>query len=148
MQLGKDECGNLNFFSYNESWCHEGMIDYIISAEQPFNMMETHEYSETIQILIIPQFKGMSENIVKRGIMKKFQTKRENFKKYFDNFEEKICLTYDIWTYLMHRGFLCVTAHYIDSEWMLNKRIISFKTINTPHSGKNITTLINDEIID
>ena len=31
---------------------------------------------------------------------------------------------------------------------MLNKRIISFKTINTSHSGKNITTLINDEIID
>ena len=48
----------------------------------------------------------------------------------------------------MHRGFLCITAHYIDSEWMLNKRIISFKTINTAHSGKNIATLINDEIID
>ena len=31
---------------------------------------------------------------------------------------------------------------------MLNKRIISFKTINTPHSGKNIATLINYEIID
>ena len=31
---------------------------------------------------------------------------------------------------------------------MLNKKIISFKTINTPHNGKNITTLINDEIID
>ena len=31
---------------------------------------------------------------------------------------------------------------------MLNKRIISFKTINTPHSGKNRATLINDEIID
>ena len=48
----------------------------------------------------------------------------------------------------MHKGFLCITAHYINSEWMLNKRIISFKTINTPHSGKNIATLINDEIID
>ena len=31
---------------------------------------------------------------------------------------------------------------------MLNKRIISFKTINTPHNGKSIATLINDEIID
>ena len=124
------------------------MIDYIIRAEQPFNMMETHEYSETIQTLINPQFKGWSENTVKRGIMKKFQTERENFKKYFANFEEKICLTYDIWTSLMHRGFLCITDHYIDSEWMLNKRIISFKTINTPYSGKNIATLINDEIID
>ena len=48
----------------------------------------------------------------------------------------------------MHRDFLCITAYYIDSEWMLNKRIISFKTINTPHSGGNIATLINDEIID
>ena len=47
----------------------------------------------------------------------------------------------------MHRGFLCIIVHYIDSEWMLNKRIISFKTINTPHNGKNIATLINDEII-
>ena len=47
----------------------------------------------------------------------------------------------------MHRCFLCITAHYVDSEWILNKRRISFKTINTPHNGKNITTLIIDEII-
>ena len=31
---------------------------------------------------------------------------------------------------------------------MLNKKIISFKTMNTPHNGKNIAILINDEIID
>ena len=91
--------------SYDKSLCREGMIDYIIRVEQPFNMMETHEYSETIQALINPQFKGWSGNTVKRGIMKKFQTKRENFKKYFVNFEGKICLTSDIWTSLMHRGF-------------------------------------------
>ena len=43
--------------------------------------------------------------------------------------------------------FLCIIAYYIDSEWILNKRIILFKTINIPHNGKNIATLINDEII-
>ena len=57
------------------------MIDYIIRAEQPFNMMETHEYSKTIQTLINPQFKGWSENTVKRSFMKKFQIERENLKK-------------------------------------------------------------------
>ena len=31
---------------------------------------------------------------------------------------------------------------------MLNKKIISFKTINTPQNGKNRATLINYEIID
>ena len=55
------------------------MIDYIIRVEQPFNMMETHEYSETIQTLINPQFKGWSENTVKRGIMKKISNKKRKF---------------------------------------------------------------------
>ena len=45
MQLSKDECENLKKFYYDESSCCELMIDYIIRAEQPFNMMETHEYS-------------------------------------------------------------------------------------------------------
>ena len=107
---------NLKKNSYDESSCREGMIDYIIRAEQPFNMMETHEYSETIQTLINPQFQGWSGNTVKRCIIKKFQIERENFKKYFANFEGKNCLTSYIWISLMHRGFLCITAYYIDSE--------------------------------
>ena len=111
MQLRKDECGNLKKNSYNESLCCERMIDYIIRAKQPFNMMETQEYSEVIQTLINLQFKGWSGNTVKRCIMKKFQTERENFKKYFTNFEGKICLTSNIWTSLMHRGFLYIIVH-------------------------------------
>ena len=72
------------------------MIDYIIRAEQHFNMMGTDDYSKTIQTLINHQFKGWSENTVKIYIMKKFQTERENLKQYFANFEGQICLTYDI----------------------------------------------------
>ena len=79
--------------------------------------------------------------------MKRYHTQRENLKTFF-LFEGKVCLTYDIWTSLTHTGFLCITTHYIDSEWKLNKRIISFKTTSSPHSSKNIATLINDEIID
>ena len=62
MQLRKDECENLNKFSYDEFSCREIIIDYIIRAEQSFNMIETHEYFETIQTLINPQFKCWSEN--------------------------------------------------------------------------------------
>ena len=86
MQLGKDECGNLKTCSYDESACRKRMVDYIIRAEQPFNMMETDDYSETIQTLINLQFKGWSENTVKRYIMKKFQTERENLKQYICKF--------------------------------------------------------------
>ena len=62
------------------------MIDYIIRAEQSFNMMETHENLETIQTLINPQFKGWSGNIVKKGIMKKISNIKRKFKKIFCKF--------------------------------------------------------------
>ena len=54
MQLGKDESGNLKTFSYDESYCREEMIGYIIRAEQPFNFIETHDYMGTMQRAINP----------------------------------------------------------------------------------------------
>ena len=54
MQLGKDENGNLKTFSYDESYCREEMIGYIIRAKQPFNFMETHDYTGTMQRAVNP----------------------------------------------------------------------------------------------
>ena len=78
MQLGKDESGNLKTFSYNESYCHEEMIGYIIRAEQPFNFMETHDFTGIMQRAINPQFQGCFGNTVKRILIKNFETQKEN----------------------------------------------------------------------
>ena len=78
MQLSKDQSGNLKVFSYDESTYHEEMVDYIINAEQPFNMMETHDFSGTMQRNLNLQFRGWSGNIVKQDIMKRYHTQREN----------------------------------------------------------------------
>ena len=49
MQLGKNESRNLKKISYDESNCREELIDYIIRAEQLFNMMKTHDFVGTTQ---------------------------------------------------------------------------------------------------
>ena len=87
-------------------------------------MMETRDFSGTIQRVINPQFRGWFGNIVKIDIMKKFHTQKKNFKNYFSNVEGKFCLTFNIWTSLTHVGFLCITVHSIDNEWKLSKRIV------------------------
>jgi hypothetical protein len=39
----------------------------------------------------------------------------------------KISITYDIWTAGKHGlSYSCVTAHYIDHNWILQKKIIKF----------------------
>ena len=83
MQLGKDESGNLKTFSYDESYCHEEMIGYIIRVEQPFNFMESHDYTGTMQWVVNPQFQGCSENTIKKSLIKNFETQKENLKFFF-----------------------------------------------------------------
>ena len=54
------------------------MIDYIIRAEQPFNFMETHDFTGTMQRTVNPQFQGCFGNKVKRSLIKNFETQKEN----------------------------------------------------------------------
>ena len=38
----------------------------------------------------------------------------------------RVSLTTDVWTSIQNLGYMCITAHYIDAKWSLQKRIIKF----------------------
>ena len=46
-------------------------------------------------------------------------------------------LTTDLWTSVQNISYMVITAHFIDSDWCLNMRIISFSAIED-HRGKSI----------
>ena len=54
----------------------------------------------------------------------------------------RICLTTDLWRALTVEGYLCLTAHYIDSDWSLKSRIIEFCAFPRPHTGGPISMKI------
>jgi hypothetical protein len=45
-----------------------------------------------------------------------------------------ISLTSDCWTSNQTIEYMCLTAHFINSDWKLQKRIIGFKELAPPHS--------------
>lgn len=49
--------------------------------------------------------------------------------------EGRISLTSDLWTSINTDGFICLTAHWIDNEWRLQKRILNFRIMPPPHTG-------------
>ena len=54
---------------------------------------------------------------------------------------QRICLTTDCWTSIRQINYLCLTAHYVDSEWSLQKRILNFVQIPN-HKGDTIGKVI------
>ncbi|XP_052622628.1 zinc finger BED domain-containing protein RICESLEEPER 2-like [Lactuca sativa] len=47
----------------------------------------------------------------------------------------RICLTSDAWTSIVTDGYLSLTAHYVNSKWVLQKRILNFSEFPPPHIG-------------
>ena len=54
----------------------------------------------------------------------------------------KISLTNDLWTSNQTLGYMCLTCHYFDAEWNLQKRILNFCCLPPPHTGIAIADCI------
>ncbi|KAH9648097.1 Dimer Tnp hAT domain-containing protein [Citrus sinensis] len=53
------------------------------------------------------------------------------------NNKQRVSLTTDLWTSVQNMSYMVIIAHFIDSYWCLNMRIISFSAIED-HRGKLI----------
>lgn len=47
----------------------------------------------------------------------------------------RICFTSDLWTSIATDGYICLTAHFVDADWILQKRALNFSLMPPPHNG-------------
>ena len=73
-----------------------------------------------------PAFKKFSRQTTQRDCLKMFSEEKKNLKILLKNNRSKYCLTSDIWTSNQGLGYICVTIHFTDSNFILQKHILSF----------------------
>ncbi|MGR6722276.1 hypothetical protein, partial [Aeromonas veronii] len=57
--------------------------------------------------------------------------------------KQRISITTDGWTSNQNRSYLVVTAHFVDDDWNIRKRIINFVTCPT-HKGDEVGLVIEE----
>ena len=50
----------------------------------------------------------------------------------------RVCLTSDLWTSIATDGYMCITTHFIDANWVLQKRVLNFCHMPPPHNGVSL----------
>ncbi|PRQ17147.1 putative transcription factor/ chromatin remodeling BED-type(Zn) family [Rosa chinensis] len=146
-RLGPDISGNISTFAYDKKVARRELVDYVIRAELPFTFVEKHDFKGMIRRGFCPQYVGISAPTCKRDVMKKFVKSKNELLSLFEKFEGKICLTSDVWSSRQKMGYMSLTAHFIDKNWSLNKRIICFKMIEYPHTGESLANHIFEELL-
>jgi hypothetical protein len=89
-----------------------------------------------------PNFKPFSRQTTTRDMKKLWKTGLQKIKDDFTTCTFLVSLTSDIWSGRAKQDYISVVAHYVNQNWVLQKRIVGFELIDEAHSGENIASAI------
>ncbi|KAK8597373.1 hypothetical protein V6N13_094788 [Hibiscus sabdariffa] len=123
-------------WKFDEDAVRKALIHMIIVDELPFRIVEGEGFKLFLS-KACPRFHLPSRFTVRKDCLDLFNSMKNLMKNSFGQDTSRICLTTDTWTSLQRVSYMVLIAHWIDEEWMLQKRIINFCPISS-HRGENI----------
>jgi len=129
-------CGALTLSGgkFNHEKFRELIISAMIKHELPFSFVEYEGIREIFQYLH-PDIQLVSRNTAKADAIKLYHKEKLRLKRLLENVPGRVSFTSDAWTSLTSDGYICLTAHFIDKDWKLQKRILNFSYMPPPHTG-------------
>ncbi|KAK2642689.1 hypothetical protein Ddye_024452 [Dipteronia dyeriana] len=109
----------------------------IVLHDLPFKFVEWSWIRRLIEYLC-DDVTLVSRNTVKANVLMLFSREKQKIKTLLENTPGRICLTSDLWTSINTDEFLCLTAHFLDGNWILQKKVLNFCIMLPPHDGVSL----------
>ena len=77
-----------------------------------------------------------------------FNERRQALIEEINNSTFNVAFIFDIWSGRAKKDYLSVVIHYIDSDWVIQKRIIGFRLVDTSHTSIAICECILNLLVD
>ncbi|KAK8259881.1 hypothetical protein V6Z12_D13G084900 [Gossypium hirsutum] len=124
-------------YKFDVDECRQAISTFLVCAKHSFRTVE--EPGFRYMRIASPNFKNISRQTATRDVLKYYAKERDHVKEELAKSPGLICLTSDNWN-LEHTNdeYICITAHWVDKDWKLQKRIIRFRALFPPYDGLNI----------
>ncbi|KMT03967.1 hypothetical protein BVRB_8g186740 [Beta vulgaris subsp. vulgaris] len=130
---------------------HNGKLDMLKMREGVAHWITMHEHSfsiveeEGFNLMMkrgIPQWTSVTRNTIKADSFKVYELEKKKLKDLFKKVE-RVSLTTDLWKSKPQKiEYMVLTAHFVDLDWKLQKRVINFVHLPPPRKGANIADAI------
>lgn len=135
----KTEGGNVEIYGgFSQERCRKSLARMCIKDNRPFSIVEDEGFSEFIWDLN-PKFKLPTRWTVARDCLKIYADEAKSLKSLLKG--QRVSLTTDTWTSVQNINYMCLTAHWVDKDWKLVKKILNFCQISN-HKGETIGKLV------
>lgn len=113
----------------------------ILYHAYPLRIVE-HEKLRKLHLYLNPQVQTICKKTILRYCMEEHKRLKLTLSSKLHSINSRICFTCDCWTAITKRGYLTLTAHYIDDDWVLRSNIINFRYFPPPHRGSDIYAFV------
>ncbi|KAL5557277.1 hypothetical protein UlMin_039513 [Ulmus minor] len=144
MMISRDtNCLSLGSIQYDSNKFRELVMACIVMHDLPFQFVEWAGIRAIHQYLY-SDVDTLTRNTAKADVLKAYQREKLKIKAMFEEVSGRVSLTSDMWSSCISDGYMCLTAHFIDKEWRLQKRILNFCFMPPPHTGVALSEKIFD----
>ncbi|KMT08905.1 hypothetical protein BVRB_6g136250 [Beta vulgaris subsp. vulgaris] len=110
----------------------------VVRHDLPFQFAE-YEGVRRCFAYLNPNVKVVSRNTLKADIQKLYVREKGKLKDELGLVRGRIALTSDCWSFITTDGYISLTAHFVDNDWRLQKRILNFRFMPPPHTGVHLS---------
>jgi hypothetical protein len=135
------EAALLSNWKFDPKKTRAELVRLIVLHELPFSFVE-YEGFRSYSTSLNPLAESVCRTTIKQNCIEAFKNHRVTLRDEFQDSNCRFSLTADIWTCNHITSYICVTCHYIDANWKVQKKIIRFSWIKTPHDGFNIYSVM------
>ncbi|GER39285.1 HAT family dimerisation domain containing protein [Striga asiatica] len=144
--LDNDGRSALTAWKFDQDEIRKVVAYMVIVDELPFKFVEGEGFRRVMS-KVCPRFKISSRWTMSRGCFQLYAGERIKLKHFMKNNCQRVSLTTDTWTSVQKINYMCITAHFIDNDWNLHKKILSFVPVNS-HRGEYIRKAIEACVLD
>ncbi|CAA0822356.1 Unknown protein [Striga hermonthica] len=143
---GAQEIKAVVTYRYDEEASLRKFYLAIVMHEYPFNISE-HEYFVDFIKSLRPSFPIKSRVTIRKEIMNMFLEEKEKLYAYFKSVPCRLSATMDMWTSNQNKSYMCVTVHWIDENWCIQKRIVNFVHVEGRHTGAKLSETFTELMV-
>ncbi|XP_057510755.1 zinc finger BED domain-containing protein RICESLEEPER 1-like [Actinidia eriantha] len=143
---GSDSAINVSSFTYDHAKVREVASHMILYHEYLFMHME-HVIFNNFMKTVTPHWQKISRTTAKNDCVTTYEIHKKKLKLLLKNIN-RISITTDLWKSGQKIQYMVVTAHFVDKDWKLQKRVLNFCNIPPPHSRVIIADALHKCFID
>lgn len=150
LRFNSQEGGKISVekYTFDPQIARRELAAMIVLHEYPLSIVDHIGFQRFVTALQ-PLFKMVTRNTIRKDIMDYYMEENKKALAYMAGTKSRVAITTDLWTSdNQKRGYMAVTAHFIDDSWTLRSIIMRFIYVPAPHTTEVICEQLYEALVE